>query len=197
MAAATAVFTQSAYPNGQDMTQRRLTLYGTLALTASPAVYTAGGIPVTFAANSQNQGGIDLPGLTNPGAIRGEFYSRKGSGYVYFWTTADLWTATMKGNVLIAGQLIQDPNGNIQTVTTAGTAGSGSEPTWNTTIGGTTTDNTVTWTNKGPSSGLVQIFQSGAENASALPLAEFANNTAIAAGISADTISAKLEFLKG
>jgi hypothetical protein len=48
-----------------------------------------------------------------------------------------------------AGQFITDPNGNIQTVKTAGTSG-GAQPTnWNTTVGGTTPDNTVTWVNSG------------------------------------------------
>ncbi len=37
------------------------------------------------------------------------------------------------------------PNDHIYKCTTAGTSG-GSEPTWGTTIGGTTSDNTVTWT---------------------------------------------------
>lgn len=201
MAAAKAVFTQSPWPKGQDMTQRRMILAGTLAITASPATYTLGGIPITFAPNSNNQGGIDLPGFSNPGAIRGELYSRSGSGYIYFWTTTDLWTAVMKGNVLTAGQSIVDTNGNIQTVTTGGTAGSGAEPTWAIPTAAvpnpTTVDNTVTWTCEGPSSGLVQIFQSGAENASALPLVEIANATTIVAGISGDVISARLEFLKG
>jgi hypothetical protein len=41
-----------------------------------------------------------------------------------------------------------DTNGNVQRVTTAGTSG-GSAPSWNVTGGGTTTDNTVTWTNQG------------------------------------------------
>jgi hypothetical protein len=34
-------------------------------------------------------------------------------------------------------------------VTTAGTSHATTEPTWNTTVGGTTTDNTVTWTTRG------------------------------------------------
>lgn len=37
--------------------------------------------------------------------------------------------------------------------TTAGTAGNGAEPTWNTTAGVTTTDNTITWTSLGAVSG--------------------------------------------
>lgn len=42
-------------------------------------------------------------------------------------------------------QSIIDSNGNLQTVTTAGKSSS-STPTWSTTVGGTTTDGTVTWT---------------------------------------------------
>ncbi len=43
---------------------------------------------------------------------------------------------------------ITDPNNNIQALTTSGTTG-GSQPTWNVTTGGTTTDGSAVWTNKG------------------------------------------------
>lgn len=48
-----------------------------------------------------------------------------------------------------AGWLLIDSNGNSQKVTTAGTTNS-TVPSWNVTKGGTTTDNTATWTNLGP-----------------------------------------------
>lgn len=44
--------------------------------------------------------------------------------------------------------LIQDPFGNIQKATTFGSTGA-TEPSWNTTTGGTTSDGTVVWTNQG------------------------------------------------
>lgn len=198
MAVATAVFTQSPYPNGQDMTQRRMFVHGTLAISASPATYPAGGIPITFAANNSNQGGIDLPGFTKPGAIRADIDSRAGSGWVYMWTTADLWTSDYKNKTVAAGQSLQDPNGNIQTCTTGGTAGDGSEPTWAiptaATPNPTTTDGTVTWTCEGPSSGLVQIFE---QNGTTGALAELSQASSIPAGVSGDTISVQLQFLKG
>ncbi len=43
---------------------------------------------------------------------------------------------------------ITDTNNNIQALTTSGTTG-GSQPTWNVTTGGTTTDGSAVWTNKG------------------------------------------------
>ena len=52
------------------------------------------------------------------------------------------WAAT---TAYIVGYLIVDSNGNIQRCTTAGTS-LGAHPTWATTIGSTTTDNTAVWT---------------------------------------------------
>jgi hypothetical protein len=50
------------------------------------------------------------------------------------------------------GSTILDGNNNVQLVTTShgnGNSG-GSQPTWNTTVGGTTADAALTWTNEGP-----------------------------------------------
>ncbi len=52
------------------------------------------------------------------------------------------WAASHSYSV---GTMILDSAGNTQRVTTAGTSGA-SAPSWAGTIGGTTTDNTVTWT---------------------------------------------------
>lgn len=56
------------------------------------------------------------------------------------WPTAG---AVAKNDMVI------DTNGNIQVVITAGTTG-GSQPSWNSSAFGTTTDNTATWRNHGP-----------------------------------------------
>ena len=56
------------------------------------------------------------------------------------------WQAS---TVYALGNEILDPSGNIEEVTTAGTSGT-TAPAWNKTVGGTTTDNTVVWTNEGP-----------------------------------------------
>lgn len=48
MATATAVVTINAYPNGVDNTLRHEVVFGTLAVSASPATYLTNGLPVTF-----------------------------------------------------------------------------------------------------------------------------------------------------
>lgn len=56
------------------------------------------------------------------------------------------WTA-LKNKAVVLGQLMKNVAGTFYfIVTTAGTTGNGAEPTWNTTTGVTTADNTVTWT---------------------------------------------------
>lgn len=50
----------------------------------------------------------------------------------------------------VVGQQILDTHFQIQTVRVAGTSKTGAHPGWNTTIGGTTADNTVRWLNQGP-----------------------------------------------
>jgi hypothetical protein len=52
------------------------------------------------------------------------------------------------------GSTILDGNNNIQKVTNSNGSGNsgGNLPTWNTTVGGTTADSTLTWTNQGPAS---------------------------------------------
>src|ERR1700678_2920572 len=186
MAVATATWTQSPWPKGQDFFHRRFVAHGTIAISASPATYPSGGIPITLATPT-NQNVLVLPANSHGSPITVYIESRAGSGYQYNWITADLWTSKYKGNTVAAGQALTDSNGNLQVCTTGGTAGSGAEPTWATpgatgSTGGTTTDNTVVWTlTQAPSLGTIQICQSAG---SAAPLAEIAQGTTIASGIS-------------
>lgn len=64
--------------------------------------------------------------------------------------TANQYTAAFgawsSGLTVAVGKTIKDSNNNIQRVTTPGTTGAGSHPTWSTTGGGTTNDNGVVWT---------------------------------------------------
>lgn len=64
------------------------------------------------------------------------------------FTTVDPTGWQANTNYPNAGYAIVDSNGNMQSVTTPGTSGA-TVPTWNTSIGGTTVDGTVTWTNLG------------------------------------------------
>jgi hypothetical protein len=61
---------------------------------------------------------------------------------------AYITTTWLTGHAYSFGDMVLDPNGNIQRVSVAGTSG-GSQPAWNATVSGTTTDNAVTWVNLG------------------------------------------------
>ena len=191
MAAATVTATAAAFPDGQDSTQRRLIIYGRLTIQANPATYQTGGLPISFA------GITDATALINvtqgPYAQRIEMESRRGSGYVYSFTTVDLWP---QNTAVVAGQSIVVANGNqltLMTVTTGGTTNNTAEPTWVLPAGSINDDGTAVWTSQGITTGLVQIFQSAG---SAAPLAEITGNSAIPAGVSGDSINFKAEFVR-
>ena len=48
MATGTATCSTDAYPNGRDNTMNQAILYGTVAISASPATYATGGLVVTW-----------------------------------------------------------------------------------------------------------------------------------------------------
>jgi hypothetical protein len=70
-----------------------------------------------------------------------------------------LWQA---GHSYVLGNTVIDSNSNTQQVTTAGTSG-GSAPSWATNQGGTTADNTVTWTNIGSAYGTIVKESTGVQ----------------------------------
>lgn len=61
------------------------------------------------------------------------------------------WAAA---TVYVNGTVILDSNGNLELVTSASGTSGATVPTWNATIGGTTTDGPITWTNIGTGSQL-------------------------------------------
>ena len=77
--------------------------------------------------------------------------------------TTVTWTQTLTqfgwvaNTATLAGQKIIDSNGNLQTAQAAGTTGSGSHPTWNASLGGPTSDGTVTWLNGGSTVNVISV----------------------------------------
>jgi hypothetical protein len=104
---------------------------------------------------------------TNEGAGNGQASAVQAtgtSGIVIDNVNNPSWAAS---TAYALGALIVDSNGNVEECTTAGTSKSGTHPTWNTTVGDTTTDGTVTWTNEGsnPTANLYLGTLGGAKDA--------------------------------
>ena len=77
MAVATATPTINAFPNGVDNTQRFTRIYGTIAISASPATYATGGLALSFS-------GLEpIKSTQSPVIVYIE--SVKGSGFIYGW----------------------------------------------------------------------------------------------------------------
>jgi hypothetical protein len=84
MALSTVKATIYAYPNGNDNTQRRQILMGTLAISASPGTYPTGGFSLTnvFALEANKTSNYNTPMYLT-------VYSVSGSGYVYAYNRAN------------------------------------------------------------------------------------------------------------
>jgi hypothetical protein len=184
MPASVVTWTENAYPGGRTEDQRRVRKFGKISVAAGN--YETGGLVLSFVPQDES--------IPQPVSVK--MNSLKGSGYTYVWVTADLWP---QNTVVVAGQAITDPNGNLQVVTVGGTTNNVAEPTWAKPSTGnpnpTTADgSTVVWTCQGPSSGTVKILQSAG---SAAPQAEITGNSSTPAGVTGDVIGCEVEFLKG
>jgi hypothetical protein len=107
------------------------------------------GVVVFEGADISISGSIGLPSGTLPSTSIAPFPKTQtvsGKSDFTYVVTHPAWAASKAYEL---GNEILDPNGNIEEVTTPGTSGT-TAPVWNKTVGVTTTDNTIVWTNEGP-----------------------------------------------
>jgi phage tail sheath protein FI len=161
--ATSAAITQANFPPAQSPS---VSLYVLTVQVTAPA---ANGSLMTFTGlgldpNHPNYLGTVL-GVNPPRPIdqlQNQFWFNIGSslntGAALFQALFPVWISTSspppawKASTAFAkGALITDSNGNVQVVTTAGTSGPAA-PAWKTTVGQSTTDDTVTWEDLGPGS---------------------------------------------
>ena len=110
------------------------------------------GLPSGFT-SSQVIGTCAMSGAAQAGGNRGHGWScllsgQQFNGY-YVDGEGNKWTAY--ANVFAVGSTVVTPGGNIQFANGTGTTGANEPNPWNQAQGGTTQDNTITWTNLGPS----------------------------------------------
>lgn len=79
MANATATISVNAFPNGKDNSMDHMQVYGTVAISASPATYPTGGLALAWTDPT-------IPTPFNPFYV--EFQSQSASGYVYRWNAS-------------------------------------------------------------------------------------------------------------
>jgi hypothetical protein len=155
------VFAFIVNASGTTLTTAQVVALFTGGVATTPqagAIIATGGSSAT-AVTSVNQLAGGTAALTAPYADRFLVTSSlaiSGTGGAQTPATPNLTVTTTwsSSTIVYLGYLITDSNGNIQKATTAGTTGSGVHPTWNTTPGQTTVDNTVTWTCLGPNAGV-------------------------------------------
>jgi hypothetical protein len=134
----TATFTHSDYAtandtgsvsNGTGITESTQPAWQ----TTPGSVTVDGGVQWICKGSSIQKWGISAPSLA-PTAANAVAQSQYSS-----WAADTIYSPSLS---------VIDGNNNVQILTTAGTTGS-SEPSWNTSVGGTTTDGTAVWTNNG------------------------------------------------
>lgn len=103
-----------------------------------------GAITIDGGAQWENKGSqVEMWGIVAPTTAPSVTQTLAPTAYPVW--TANTWYAPLF--------VILDTNGNLQQLTSTGSAPhqtGGSTPTWNVTVGGTTTDGDITWTNLGP-----------------------------------------------
>jgi hypothetical protein len=135
-------------------------LYQVPITSGSPGTNSSANNPVTIVNSSgstNNPACSPVTEIYNSGATGGPFDwiflslqnfgapTACGSGGCVMSFFVTEWTASIAYSL---NQEILDTNLNVEKVTTAGTSGA-SQPTWNTSTNGMTTDNSVHWTNEG------------------------------------------------
>ena len=119
-------------------------LLGRIGITMAGTVATFASAQLTFGMAVAGTEQVDILGVDNVDG-GGHFASLN---VLASNVTATRITTAWASATYTLGQLIVDSNKNVQQVTTAGTSG-GSAPSWNATVGGSTTDGGVTWKNLG------------------------------------------------
>lgn len=156
-----------------DGSNVELTNYSTIIRRPGTVPYSSasvGSAPLTFYSFHPINGSIQVMvdtatafGTLTPTTFTSLFTKSASAGQSYFqgvgndlyvgngvdqkkWLFANNWAANTS---YVTGNYIIDSNGNIQQITTPGTSG-GSQPAWNAAVRGTTADNGMVWTNRGP-----------------------------------------------
>jgi hypothetical protein len=88
MAQATAVLTVDNFPFGIDNTQRRVKVYGTVAIGTTSETYLTTGLPLSWQTLVDKSGQNVLINTQQLTPVRVSFEDYSGTGYVFQWNKA-------------------------------------------------------------------------------------------------------------